>query len=407
MTTGTLSLDQATISDHPAHGTGALKIVYVITRSDSIGGGHIHIRDLALALKARGGEPYVLVGREGPFTDELRLRDIPFQSLRHLVRPIHPWHDVAAFFELWGALKKIRPDLVSTHSAKAGWLVPMAAALLGIPSLQTTHGWSFTTGVPRFAAWCYSFIERIGVLFADRVIGVCEFDRQLALRYHVAPAKKVTTVHNGMPDIDARLRAAPAHAPVRLVMVARFEAQKDHGTLLRALARLRGKAWQLDLIGDGPQRADIVELAGDLGVADRVRFLGARTDVAQLLASSQVFLLISHWEGFPRSILEAMRAGLPVVASDVGGVRESVVEGVTGFLIPPGDVDTLQARLELLLEFPGLRTHLGGAGRARYESQFTFDHMFEQTAAVYGELVQRRRRAIRPALAIPQRASTT
>jgi glycosyltransferase involved in cell wall biosynthesis len=405
MTTGTLSLEHATLFDQRT-GAGALKVVYVITRSDSIGGGHIHIRDLALALRARGGEPYVLVGQEGPFTDELRRCGIPFRSLRHLVRPIHPWHDAAALFELWGALRKIRPDLVSTHSAKAGWLVPMVATVLGIPSLQTTHGWSFTTGVPRVAAWCYSFIERIGVLFADRVIGVCEYDRQLALRFHVAPAAKVLTVHNGMPDVGAALQAAPARSPARLLMVARFEAQKDHGTLLRALARLRGKSWQLDLIGDGPQRADTLELARDLGIADRVHFLGARTDVAEQLAQSQVFLLISHWEGFPRSILEAMRAGLPVLASDVGGVSESVVEGITGFLIPPDDVDTLQARLELVLEFPGLRTHLGGAGRARYESQFTFDHMFERTTAVYSELLQRKPK-FRPVLAVPQRASTT
>ncbi|HEV8380678.1 MAG TPA: glycosyltransferase family 4 protein [Gemmatimonadales bacterium] len=379
------------------------KVAYVITRSDSIGGGHIHIRDVALELRARGGEPVVVVGGEGPFTEELRGRAIPYRSLRHLVRPIHPWHDVAAFFELRAVLRELRPDLVSTHAAKAGWLAALAAASLGIPCIQTTHGWSFTTGVPRVAAYCYRWLERIGVLAADRVIAVCDYDRQLALRYHVAPAPKVTTVHNGMPDIAPELRTTPEGSPVRLVMVARFETQKDHGTLLHALAGLRGRAWQLDLIGDGPDRAQIAALAQDLGIADRVHFLGARNDVAEHLARSQVFLLISRWEGFPRSILEAMRAGLPVVASDVGGVSESVAEFETGFLVPSGDVGALQSRLELLLEFPTLRRRLGRAGRARYEAQFTFDHMFERTASMYGEL-SRRRTLPAPAL---QRASTT
>jgi glycosyltransferase involved in cell wall biosynthesis len=378
-------------------------VAYAITRSDSIGGGHIHIRDVALALRARGGEPVVVVGGEGPFTEELRCRAIPYRSLRHLVRPIHPWHDAAAFFELRAVLRELRPDLVSTHAAKAGWLAALAAASLGIPCIQTTHGWSFTTGVPRVAAYCYSWIERIGVLAADRVIAVCDYDRQLAVRYHVAPAQKVTTVHNGMPDIAPELRTTPEGSPVRLVMVARFETQKDHGTLLRALAGLRGRAWQLDLIGDGPDRAQIAALAQDLGIADRVHFLGARNDVAEHLARSQVFLLISRWEGFPRSILEAMRAGLPVVASDVGGVSESVVEFETGFLVPSGDVGALQSRLELLLGFPSLRRRLGRAGRARYEAQFTFDQMFERTASMYGEL-SRRRTLPAPAL---QRASTT
>src|SRR6266566_4709879 len=119
--------------------TAGLRVAYVITRSDSIGGGHIHIRDVALALRARGGEPFVLVGGQGPFTDELRTQ-----------------------------LRELQPDLVSTHSAKAGWLAPLAAAALNIPCIQTTHGWSFTTGVPRVAALCYSWIERIGVLSADR-----------------------------------------------------------------------------------------------------------------------------------------------------------------------------------------------------------------------------------------------
>jgi glycosyltransferase involved in cell wall biosynthesis len=206
-----------------------------------------------------------------------------------------------------------------------------------------------------------------------------------------------------MPDIAPELRTTPEGSPVRLVMVARFETQKDHGTLLHALAGLRGRAWQLDLIGDGPDRAQIAALAQDLGIADRVHFLGARNDVAEHLARSQVFLLISRWEGFPRSILEAMRAGLPVVASDVGGVSESVAEFETGFLVPSGDVGALQSRLELLLEFPTLRRRLGRAGRARYEAQFTFDHMFERTASMYGEL-SRRRTLPAPAL---QRASTT
>jgi glycosyltransferase involved in cell wall biosynthesis len=366
--------------------TAGLKVVYVITRSDTIGGAHIHIRDLALALRARGGEPVVVVGGEGPFTDELRRRGIPYRSLRHLVRAIHPWHDAAAFFELRAALRELRPNLVSTHSAKAGWLAPLAAAPLGIPCIQTTHGWSFTTGVPRLAARCYSWIERIGVLSADRVIAVCDYDRELALRYHVAPPKKLTTVHNGMPDVAAELRVSTESSPVRLVMVGRFEQQKDHGTLLRALAGLRGRAWELDLIGDGPDRAQVAALARDLDIADRVHFLGARNDVAEQLARSHVFLLISRWEGFPRSILEAMRAGLPVVASDVGGVKESVLDGETGYLVAAGDAEAIRTRLELLLEFPALRHRLGRAGRERYEEQFTFDHMFERTFAVYGQV---------------------
>lgn len=373
----------------PRERRSGIRVVYVITRSDTIGGGHVHIRDLALTLRAHGAEAIVLVGQEGIFTEELRRRGIPYHPLRHLIRPIHPWQDAAAFFEIRASLKRLQPDLVSTHSAKAGLLCPVAAASLGIPCIQTTHGWSFTTGVPRTDAYFYRWVERVGVLSADRVISVCEYDRQLALRYHVAPAEKLMTVHNGMPDIPTGLRAHPEPTPVRLVMVARFEAQKDHRTLFQALARLRDYPWELDLIGDGPLRSDTVALAQGLGIVERVRFLGARIDVAEQLARAQVFLLITNWEGFPRTILEAMRAGLPVVASDVGGVSESVLDGTTGFLVPRGDVETLQARLALVLQDPSLRTRLGRAGRTRYEERFTLARMLEKTLGIYSHLTSR------------------
>lgn len=367
----------------------SVRVVYVITRSDCIGGGHVHIRDLALALRAQGDEAIVLAGQEGAFTDHLSQLGIPHYTVPHLVRPIRPWQDAAALIELRALLRRLQPDLVSTHSAKAGWLCPMAARSLGIPTIQTTHGWSFTTGVSRTAALLYRWAERVGVMFADRVINVCEYDRQLALRHHVAPAEKLITVHNGMPDISPRLRADPERSPVRLVMVARFEEQKDHATLFHALARLRGYAWELDLIGDGPLRSQASALAQQLGIFERVCFLGARNDVAEQFARQQVFLLITNWEGFPRSILEAMRAGLPVVASNVGGVSESVLDGTTGFVVPRRDVQTLQARLALLLRDPKLRSQFGKAGRRRYEDRFTLTRMLQKTLAIYASLIAR------------------
>ena len=142
-------------------------------------------------------------------------------------------------------------------------------------------------------------------------------------------------------------------------MVARFGAQKDHPTLLRALAGLRDLPWQLDLVGEGPLLSQTRTLAASLGLEDRVHFLGQRMDVDRILANAQVGLLITNWEGFPLSILEAMRANLPVVASGVGGVSESVTDGVTGFVVPQGDVEVLRDRLRRLLSDPALRASLG------------------------------------------------
>jgi glycosyltransferase involved in cell wall biosynthesis len=166
-------------------------------------------------------------------------------------------------------------------------------------------------------------------------------------------------------------------------MVARFEPQKDHTTLFHALVGLRGLDWHLDLIGDGPLLPQARELSARLGLGDRVQFWGQRRDVAMRLAQAQLALLISNWEGFPRSILEAMRAGLPVIASSVGGVAESVRDGETGFTVRRGDVDALRERLQRLMADPAARIQMGQRARQAYEREFTLEHTVERTLSVY------------------------
>ena len=125
-----------------------LKIAYIVTRADPIGGAQIHVRDLAAAMRDRGHAVVVLVGGAGPFLDDLRTRGLDIVVLRHLTVPIRPLQDLRAFRELRAALLAFGPDLVAAHSAKAGVIGRMVARVLGVPVVVTTHGWSFTTGVP-------------------------------------------------------------------------------------------------------------------------------------------------------------------------------------------------------------------------------------------------------------------
>jgi glycosyltransferase involved in cell wall biosynthesis len=172
-------------------------------------------------------------------------------------------------------------------------------------------------------------------------------------------------------------------------MVARLDEQKDHATLLRALSEIR-RPWTLDLVGEGPLCEDLQSLAVQLGVRDRVRFLGLRHDVSELLRHAQLFVLASHWEGLPRSILEAMRAGLPVVATSLAGVPEVVVDGGTGTLVPHADVAALRSAIEDLLANAETRVRYGAAGRRRFIEQFTFSRMLADTLAVYDEVLAER-----------------
>lgn len=365
-----------------------MKIVYIVTRSEPIGGAQVHVRDLAHALLSRGHQPTVVTSGSGAYTDRLRAAGVQTVVLGNLGVPIHPLRDLRALRELRALLKTLQPDLVSTHSSKAGVLGRVAARSLGVPVIFTAHGWAFTPGVPSREAAIYRWIERFAAPFASRIITVSEFDRQLALARGVASSAKVVTIHNGVPDVGPELRADPSRSPVRLVMVARFEPQKDHTTLLHALAGLTGEPWSLDLIGDGPLLPDAQELSRQLGLDGRIRFWGQRMDVAVRLAEAQVALLITNWEGFPRSILEAMRAGLPVVSSAVGGIAESVRDGETGFTVAQGDVESLRGRLKQLLGDAELRARMGRNAREHYERSFTLDHTVERTLAIYREIAE-------------------
>jgi glycosyltransferase involved in cell wall biosynthesis len=366
-----------------------VRIAYIVTRADPIGGVQIHIKDLAAAAQAKGHEVTVLMGGGGPFVDVLRAQCTPTIVLEHLYVPIRPVHDFLALREIRGHLETIRPDLLALHSAKAGVLGRLVGRSLRLPAVLTAHGWTFTPGFPAVQGAVYRRIERLVGPLTSMIIAVSDFDRRLALEAGIVGSDRIVTVHNGMPDVPAHLRADPAPEPVRLVMVARFGAQKDHPLLLRALAGLQDRPWVIDLIGEGTAMGEMKALAAELGLEARVRFLGQRMDVDQLLAGAQVSVLASNWEGFPLSILESMRAGLPVVASAVGGVDEAIRDGDNGFLVPRGDVEVLRSRLERLLTDASLRVQMGRRGRARFENEFTLDRTVSRTLDVYQGVVSR------------------
>lgn len=363
-----------------------MRILFVVTRTDIVGGSQVHVRDLASALVERGHEVDVAAGGTGPFARDLADRDVRFHPLRRLTRKVRPVRDAFALREMRALLRRLRPDLVSLHTAKAGALGRLAARAEGIPALYTPHGWPFAEGVSARRALAYRWIERWLARGGEPLVGVCEAERNLALRHHVGHASQHVVIHNGMPDVPASLRADPGRQPPRLVTVARFEEQKDHATLFSALGPLRGQGWSLDLVGDGSLRPALEAQVRALGLDEHVRFLGARSDVAQFLASAQAFLLISRWEGFPRSILEAMRAGLPIIASDVGGVREAVANDCSGLLVPRGGVSALGQALTRLVANRALRVRYGQEGRRRYEASFRFERMLEDTLALYRTL---------------------
>ena len=364
-----------------------MRLVYIITRADSVGGATIHVCDLARAMRERGHEVTVLVGGRGPVTELFEAAGVRYRSLRHLVHPVRPLQDLRGFRELTAALHDLSPDLVSTHTAKAGWLGRAACARLGLATIYTPHGWSIGNRVSAAAGTVFTLAEKAAARWSAAIICVSESEKRLALSKGVAPEDKLCVVHNGVHDVDASLHAQPEIAPVRLCSVARFESPKDHATLLRALAAIGSPAWELDLVGDGPLEMSMRALAAELGIAAKVHFLGYQRNPAATLAAAQLFVLSSRSEGFPRSILEALRAGLPVVASDVGGIKEAVEPGRNGLLVSPGRPRELSAALRSLLDDSSRRVQMGRAARAAYQARFRIECLIRNTASVYARVL--------------------
>jgi glycosyltransferase involved in cell wall biosynthesis len=290
--------------------------------------------------------------------------------------------DVRAVAAHVGLLRRVRPDVVHLSLASP-WSCQHAlvacSALRHTPVVAVYH-----LCVPALSRR-QQILRRLTSrrISAHVAVGFAvarEVEELLRLRSGV-----VRTIYNGIPDGSlARSRPGPDGATV--VCVGRLEHQKGFDVLLDALARVpRGR---LLLVGDGRQRRALEERAHRLGLADRVRLTGWVEDPRTVMVEADVFALPSRFEGFPLSVLEAMLAGLPVLATDVGSVREAVIHDQTGLLIDPDDADSLAAALERLLTDEPERRRYGQAGRELALARFLADHMANAYAELYRELVR-------------------
>jgi glycosyltransferase involved in cell wall biosynthesis len=379
----------------------AVRVAHIITRLDR-GGSAENTLLTGAGLQARGYRVTILAGpATGPEASRAgaEAAGVRFVRVPALRRPIRPWHDARALWSLWRHLRRERYDLVHTHSAKAGILGRMAARLARAPVVvHTPHGSVYRGYGGRLASGAFVRLERGAAGLADRLIGLTPGEVAEHVAHGVGSRDRWVTIPSGI-DLD-RFRRPPAPAEARRALgvpleapvvgtVGRLEPVKGQRVLLDAVARLRGEECLVLVVGDGPERAAVEAQAARLGLGARARFLGWRPDVPLVLAAMDVFALPSENEGMGRALVEAMAAGLPAVASLIGGVPALVADGVTGLLVPPGDAGALARALERLLSDPPLRRRLGQAAReavAGHDAR----QMVEQIDALYRELLAAR-----------------
>ena len=370
----------------------------------TIGGAALHVLQLATGLDASAFD----VSIASPADGWLRERALAAGVAHHpvgLVRAISPANDLRAFLELRALIRRTHPDVLHLHSSKAGFLGRLAGRLARVPTIvYTPHGFAFNQshGATRVL---YLWLERLAGPLADRIVCVSPSEKALALRVRIAGEGRFAVIANGVDaaaqpiERCGKLRTLVGAGDDTLIvgMVARLARPKLPEDLVRAGAALarelpRGRLC-IAFIGSGPLEEPTRRLAAGLGVQDIFAFLGDRDDVPDLLPDLDVFVLATASEGAPYTILEAMAAAKPVVASRVGGVTDLVAEGSTGMLCAPGRPDELAAALRSLLGNAELRRRFGAAARQRVEREFTASRMVAETEALYRSLLEGARRS--------------
>jgi glycosyltransferase involved in cell wall biosynthesis len=362
------------------------RILILITLAET-GGAQAYLASLLPALPARF-EVTLAAHGDGPLVAAARDAGVAFVPLRHVRRPLHPVRDPLGLVELVALIRRVRPDIVHVNSSKAGVLGRIAAMLTRVPiTMFTVHGWAFKA-YSGLASALYRLADGLLAPVTGVIVCVTETERSTGLAARTCKAGRTVVIPNAV-DVEAAPRARHNGRPPRIVAVGRLAWPKDQRTLIHALARVRGRFSAL-VVGDGPEAASLEAEIRALELESAVELCGARRDVPELLAGSDLFVLASRSEGGPISILEAMAAGLPVVASDVGGVGELVVDGTTGTLVPPADPDALAAALDHLLADPELRRRLGAAGLERARERFDLGRLRAAHLDLYARELTRR-----------------
>ena len=322
-----------------------MKILHIITSLRTGGAEHLMV-DLLPRLRGLGNEVELLIfdGTRTPFYAQLESTGIPIHTLGIGGNVYHPRN----LWRLTKFLHKHHYDIVHTHNTACQLFAPMARIMMrgGFRLFTTEH----SANNRRRGKWWLKIIDRWMYARYERVICISEQPRMNLLNY-IGKQKNICTIFNGInvAQFNHPIKDISHNSQFIISMVASLSAAKDQDTLIRAMTLLP-KQFHLQLVGDGPRRPLLEELATKQGVADRVTFLGIRTDIPEIMEASDIMVLSSHWEGLSLSSIEGMASGRPFVASDVDGLRE-VVDGY-GMLFPEGDAQALASTVLRLYENP-------------------------------------------------------
>jgi glycosyltransferase involved in cell wall biosynthesis len=371
-----------------------MRVLVVITKGE-LGGAQTHVLELCQMLH-RQCDFRVMVGgtEDSPLGRELSAIGVPVEIVPGMCNETSIPSFIASVRQVAATARTWRADLIHVHSAVGSVVGRMAGLLAGRQVVYTVHGFGFKPQVALKRRWAVYLAERLLAVLTTKYICVSEAERQLATKLG-AREDEVSVIANGLSD--SPWRAEPGAIEPVLIMVARAVSPKRHDILLRALAVMQDKGIVVPrtiLAGSGPL-LDAARAMAEKFRLGRVSFLGDVDEVPRLLARSHIFVLLSDHEGQPISIIEAMRAGLPIVASDLPGIRTQITDGVEGFLTE-NNPEAVARTIERLVCDPQLRTRIAGDARRRYERDFSATNMAQAVKQVYDSLAVQQPAVARP-----------
>ena len=392
-----------------------LKVLRIIARLN-VGGPARHVTLVNRGLAELGHDALLVYGNTEP--DEASLEHAAKEwslatiKVPQLGRRLHPWDDLRAFIRLVGVMFRFHPDVVHTHTAKAGTLGRLAAALYNVTRqrkrrclvVHTFHGHVFEGYFRPSVSMLVQSIERLLAAISDRIVTISEQQRaDIVNRFHIGRPSQVVVIRLGL-ELECLLRLEPKAADLRSAWgipakaivvgyVGRFAPIKDLSTLVRAFdsARRRHDDLWLVMVGDGSDRAMLEALVDSLGIARYVRFPGWLEDLPRLYATFDICALSSRNEGTPVAVIEAMAAGKAVAATAVGGVVDLVRSGETGLLVPAGQIEALTDALVRLATSPDDRARMGAAARRMVSGRFSASALVAELDRLYREALDHRR----------------
>jgi glycosyltransferase involved in cell wall biosynthesis len=388
-------------------GDEPIRVLRVIARLN-VGGPALHVSYLTSELDRIGYETTLVAGRvgghEGSMEYIVRERGIEPVYLPALQREVAPVADARAVHTLLRMIRELKPDVLHTHTAKAGAVGRAAARLAGVDRpravVHTFHGHVLRGYFGPAMTRAFNGIERSLARSTDALIAVSPEVRDDLVALGIGPSERIKVIRLGL-DLDARTRAAPGAGaaerqalglpPDRFLVgwLGRMTEIKRVDVLLDAFARLRAGGTEADLVlvGDGPLRPVVEAQAASLGIADHTHVIGFREDVAPIYAALDAIALTSANEGTPVAVIEALAAGVPAVSTDVGGVSDVVPQGEAGFLVPAGDAEAVADRLAQLAADPELRARFGAAGSAWVRERYSVPRLVHDIDELYRSLL--------------------